>query len=80
MRVLSFRDPADDLRRVDLFVEEPIEFSSLWERSVVIPLASTSVRVVSIADLIELKRQAARPIDLNDVEALKMIVGATNDE
>ncbi|MDI7266944.1 MAG: hypothetical protein QME96_02995 [Myxococcota bacterium] len=73
MRVFSLYDPANPLREIDLFVEHPIDFDSLWRRSEMIPLAATSARVASIADLIALKRLAARPEDLRDIEALEEI-------
>jgi len=70
----KFWDPGDATRSVDVFVEEPIAFEGLWARSVVMPLASTRVRVASIPDLIELKRGTGRPSDLADIEALTAIL------
>lgn len=75
LRVFSMFDPADPLREVDLFVEEPLPFEELWTRSVEMQLETTSVRVVSRADLIELKRRAGRARDLEDVAALEVIDG-----
>ncbi len=79
MAVLSLRHPDDALRRVDVFVDEPVAFSSLWESSVHIPLGSTSVRVASIPDLIAMKRMAGRAMDLEDVAALEQILQEKND-
>ena len=73
MRVFSLFDPANPMLSVDLFAEHPIDFEDLWDRSEVIPLRSTAVRVASLADLIELKRLAGRPKDLADVEKLEEI-------
>lgn len=74
MRVFSMWDPANPMREVDLFAENPIDFEALWERSELIQLSQTVVRVASIADLIQLKRLAGRPQDLADIEALEMIL------
>ena len=74
MVVFSLRDPADPLRIVDLFVDNPIEFERLRERSEILDLGSTTVRVASIEDLIEMKRMAGRTQDLEDIEALRAIL------
>lgn len=58
---------------VDLFVKEPFDFASVYARAVMVPLDTTTVTVIPIDDLIQLKRAAGRPIDLADVEALRAI-------
>jgi len=73
MRVFSMWDPTQPLREVDLFVESPIEFELLWNRSEQIVLKTTTVRVAAIDDLILLKQMAGRPQDRIDVEALEQI-------
>jgi hypothetical protein len=62
------------MREVDLFLEHPINFDELWNRSDIIPLSHTVVRIASIPDLIRLKRLAGRPQDLADIEALEIIL------
>lgn len=80
MRVFSMQDPNDVFRRVDLFVEEPMDFEGLWARSTVVPLQTTNARIASIPDLLELKRQAGRAQDLADIEALEAILETRSDE
>lgn len=74
-RVFSVFDPLDPLREVDLFVEEPIPFKELWSNSLEMPLEGTTVRVASRAHIIEMKRLAGRPRDLEDIAALEDLDG-----
>ena|ERR1041385_2930813 len=79
MRVLSLWDPQHPMREVDLFVENPIDFNLLYERSQIVALATTKVRIASIEDLIQLKRLANRPEDQRDIEALQAIRRSKRD-
>ena len=67
------------MREVDLFVENPIDFDLLYERSQIVVLATTNVRIASIEDLIQLKRLANRPEDQRDIEALQAIRSSKRD-
>lgn len=58
---------------VDLFVKEPFDFAAAYDRAVHVPLDTTTVTVVSLADLVALKRASGRAVDLADVEALEAI-------
>jgi hypothetical protein len=71
MLVFSMVDQSDPLRAVDLFVDEPIPFEELYERSLTMDVAGTPVRVASIGDLITLKQQAGRLQDEADIAALR---------
>ena len=73
MQVFSFVDRANPMRAVDLFVQYPIDFESLWSRAQVMTLESTTVPVANLDDLITMKRIAGRPQDLVDIEQLERI-------
>lgn len=64
---------------VDLFVEEPFPFDAAYARAIHVDLGTAVVSVVSIADLIELKRLAGRPNDLQDIAALEALVRDRDD-
>ncbi|MBN1962716.1 MAG: nucleotidyltransferase [Deltaproteobacteria bacterium] len=58
---------------VDLFIAEPIDFNTAYNRALTVTLDSTTATVVSLDDLISLKRMAARAIDLADIEAMQAL-------
>jgi len=80
MQVFSMIDPRNPLRIVDLFVENPIPFEDLWSRSTNVPIDTVSIRIVSLTDLIHLKRLAGRPQDLIDIKNLEQIQKGKLDE
>ena len=63
---------------VDLFVSEPFNFDATYARALDVSLDETTATVVSIQDLLALKRMSDRPIDQADVDALKSL--APGDE
>lgn len=77
MTVFSLYDPQPGGPTVDLFVENPIPFNALWDRSKTIYLQNQPARVCSITDLIELKLKSARPVDLEDIRTLRGLESTT---
>lgn len=73
MQVFSMVRPDSPGLSVDLFARHPIPFDDLWTRSTLARLGAVTVRICSLADLIELKRIAGRPRDLADIEQLEKI-------
>jgi predicted nucleotidyltransferase len=53
-----------------LFADSPMDFDLLFEDAVTPPLAGLSVRVASIPHLIEIKKAAGRPKDIDDARRL----------
>lgn len=80
MQVFTLLDFDNPLRVVGLFVEHPIPFEELWERSEVLPVGTTEVRVASIPDLIRLKKLPGRPQDRIDIERLQQILESHEEE
>ena len=61
----------DSLRMtVDVFVQYPMDFESLWRDAVETQLSRTKVRIASLEHLIQMKRSAGRPQDVADAQAL----------
>lgn len=74
MQVFPLWDPRNPLRSVDVFIDEPIEFGALLASAVAKDLDGVRVPVASIPHLIEMKRRAGRPRDLDDIDKLQAIL------
>jgi hypothetical protein len=58
---------------IDIFARYPLDFDALWNQGTQIDLSGAAPRIASIDHLILMKRQAARPQDLADIEALEKL-------
>ena len=70
---VTFTDPGNPLREVDVLVAPPLDPVEILERSVVLSLSGTEVRIASIDDLIAMKRASGRPQDSDDVAHLERL-------
>lgn len=76
MLVFPLWDPSNPLRSVDVFIDEPVQFSDLLAHALVKDLDGLRVRIASIPHLVEMKRRAGRPRDLEDIDKLQQILAA----
>jgi hypothetical protein len=70
----TFTDPSNPLHEVDVLVTPSIRGADLVARSVVRESAELSVRVVSLPDLVAMKRAAGRAQDLADLRHLERLL------
>lgn len=77
MTVLSLFSPSLPLTEVDVFADPPLVFEDAYAHSVEMELGGTSVRVAAIADVIDMKRIAGRPKDLEDIAVLERLARGT---
>mgnify|MGYP007086568485 CR=1 FL=1 len=80
MMVFPLWDPANPLRSVDVFIDEPIAFEQLLQQAVTKDLDGLAVRVASIPHLIKMKQRAGRPRDLEDIGKLQQILQTESGE
>ena len=73
MKVFSVRDWKDPFLSVDLFVREPVPYVDLESRAVPMDVAGKKVLVAAIDDLVKMKREAGRPVDILDIQKLENI-------
>ncbi len=74
---VTFTDPVDPLREVDILIAPSIDPDGIVGRSVARSAGSFSVAVASVEDLLRMKRSAGRPQDLADVAHLERLRGGT---
>lgn len=80
MLVFQLWDPANPERSVDVFVREPIDFRAMQSEAVMKDLDGVSIPVASIRHLILLKQAAGRPLDMDDIQALREIAIETGQQ
>jgi hypothetical protein len=71
---VTFTDPSNPLREVDVLVTPPIPGADLVARSVVRESTELAVRVVSLPDLVAMKRASGREQDLADLRHLERLL------
>lgn len=73
MTLFTLRHSKNPLLAIDLFTTRPVDFDTWWSASDEVQLETTTVRIVALRDLIRMKREAGRPLDLLDVDELEQI-------
>jgi hypothetical protein len=71
--VFTFIDLSDPIKHIDIFLRNPVDFEKAYQSRTTIHLKGIPISLVSIDDLIELKRLSGRPRDLEDIHHLNMI-------
>jgi hypothetical protein len=74
LTVLGLWSPNYPATEVDVFVEEPFAVDEALARATRAKLGESTIMVASIPDLIDLKRKAGRPKDLEDIEKLQELL------
>lgn len=73
LTALTWVDPADPLREVDLVIDSPVPFEELERTADRLTAAGLTLRVASIPALIRMKTGTGRAQDDSDVEALHRV-------
>lgn len=70
MRAYSFFPPKNNPLQIDVIIEESLKFEDIVDRKIIKKISGVNIPLVSINDLIKMKKKASRPQDLIDLEAL----------
>ena len=76
LMTVTYTDPRDPLREVDILVSPVVPANDLVARAITLDLDGIAVAVVSMDDLIQLKRDTGRAQDLADLQHLERIRSA----
>jgi len=79
MKVLSFYDPKDSFKTIDIGVNLP-NIGEILKRKKFIKAGNFNIPIIFINDLIKMKEDLARPKDIIDVENLKKIKQKQNEK
>ncbi|MDQ3698935.1 MAG: nucleotidyltransferase [Gemmatimonadota bacterium] len=81
MTVLNFHSDEHRETPVDVFVTEPFDFDGEHRLALVEELApGVSVRILRLATLLRIKREAGRPQDLADIAELSLLNPGAHNE
>ena len=63
----------NELKEVDIIIESPVSFEKAQRNAIYFSIDDLSLPVISLDDLIEMKKNTGRTIDKLDIEELKKI-------
>lgn len=71
--VFSFFHLTKSQQEIDIFIDSPIDFEKAYKKKTSVTAKGIKIPLISINDLIKLKRISGRNQDLADVEALERV-------
>lgn len=75
MKTFTLNPPKDNLLQIDIIIEESTKFSKIAPQKIVKKISGVSIPVISIDDLLTMKKKANRKRDIDDIKALLDIKG-----
>ena len=73
LKALNLYNPKVVFEQIDILTDVPISYSQARKNCVVIRAGGLRIRLVSISDLIRMKKKAGRDVDKLDIQDLKRI-------
>jgi hypothetical protein len=71
--VLTLENPNNPLEVLDFFIDNPIDFNKAYSRKKILKVDDFEIYIASIEDIVEIKKISNRPIDISDIENLKLL-------
>ncbi len=70
MKAYSFIPPKDSLLQIDIIIEESLKFKDFYKKKVIKHIDKVNIPIVSLADLMKMKKKANRAQDIQDLKSL----------
>jgi len=75
----TFYNEKKTYQELDILLGVSLNFTSAWAEKITLEAGSISIPVISISNLIELKKAGGRKQDISDIEALRQIEEINDD-
>lgn len=79
MKAFTLYNPRNDAEHVDIVIDHPVDFQKAYKKREQIASAGMNISLISLADLITMKKAAGRDRDKIDIKALTFIRELKND-
>jgi len=80
MKAFTLYNPRNDAEHVDIIIDHPIDFQKAYKKREQIKSGGMNISLISLADLIRMKKAAGRERDKVDIKALTFIKELKNDQ
>ena len=70
LKAYSFTPPKDSLLQIDIIIEESLKFKSFYDKKTVKRIDNVNIPIVSLGDLINMKKKSNRDQDILDLKSL----------
>lgn len=73
LKAYTFNPPRGNLLQIDIIINESLKFEEFYKRKLIKTMGKIKIPVVSINDIIGMKKRAKRDKDLMDLKVLKYL-------
>lgn len=80
LKAFSFYHSKENFRVVDIVLVHPLDFEAAFSRRIMIPIQNIEISLLTIEDLITMKKFAGRQQDLADIVLLQVVQQQEVDE
>lgn len=80
MKAFALYNPRNDAEHVDIIIDHPVDFKKAYKERALIKSGDINISLISITDLIKMKKAAGRERDKLDIKALTFIKGLKHDQ